>query len=391
VVGHDRSAAGTSALFYGHYDVQPVDPLELWEHDPFTPFIQSRADGTRAIRARGASDDKGQLMTFVEACRAWKSVAGRLPIPVSILLEGEEESGSPNLSPFMRDYAGELRADIGLICDTTMWDATTPAITTMLRGMCGEEITVTAANRDLHSGFYGSAAANANRVLVRILADLHDADGRVTIPGFYEGVPELPDALRRQWAKLRFDPAAFLGAVGLSVPAGERGRTVLEMVWSRPTCEINGMGGGYQGEGLKTVIPAKASAKISFRLVFDQDADAIRAAFRDFVRARIPADCKVAFEDHRASRAVRFPIEHPAFRKTRDSLSAEWGHEAVFIGGGGSIPITQDLKETLGMDAILAGFALGDDRIHSPNEKYELESFRRGVRSWARILHALAH
>jgi acetylornithine deacetylase/succinyl-diaminopimelate desuccinylase-like protein len=390
VVGHDRSAAGPSALFYGHYDVQPVDPLDLWEHDPFAPFIETRADGTRAIRARGASDDKGQVMTFVEACRAWKAVTGRLPIPVSLLIEGEEESGGVNLPPFLKANADELRADIGLICDTSMWDAATPAITTMLRGLCGEEIVIHAADRDLHSGFYGSAAANPNRILARILSDLHDADGRVTLPGFYDGVPELPETLRAQWETLGFDPAAFLGAVGLSVPAGERGRSALEMVWSRPTCEINGMGGGYQGAGFKTVIPSVASAKVSFRLVFDQDPHAIRAAFRDFVRARVPADCRVEFHEHGAGRAIRFPIEAPAFAKTRDALTAEWGKPAVFIGGGGSIPVTHELKQALGMDVILAGFALEDDRIHSPNEKYDLESFRRGVRSWARILDALA-
>jgi acetylornithine deacetylase/succinyl-diaminopimelate desuccinylase-like protein len=282
-----------------------------------------------------------------------------------------------------------LRADIGLICDTNMWDAATPAIQTMLRGLCGKESLIRAADRDLHSGFYGSAAANPNRILARILADLHDADGGVTIPGFYDGVPELPTTLREQWETLNFDAAAFLGAVGLSVPAGERGRTALEMIWSRPTCEINGMGGGYQGESFKTVIPSTASAKVSFRLVFDQDPHAIRAAFRDFVRARVPADCKVEFIEYGSGSAIRFPIEAPAFGRTRDALTAEWGRPAVFIGGGGSIPVTHDLKQALGMDVVLAGFALDDDRIHSPNEKYELESFRRGVRSWARILDAL--
>ncbi|MBC7799987.1 MAG: M20/M25/M40 family metallo-hydrolase, partial [Gemmatimonadaceae bacterium] len=352
--------------------------------------IETRADGTRCIRARGASDDKGQVMTFIEACRAWKHVNGALPIPLSILIEGEEESGGANLPPFLRAHADELRADIGLVCDTGMWDAQTPAILTMLRGLCGEEVVIHAANRDLHSGAYGSAAANPNRVLARILSDLHDADGRVTVPGFYNGVPELPDALRAQWDTLPFDPAAFLGAVGLSVPAGEAGRSVLEMTWSRPTCEINGMGGGYQGAGFKTVIPAKASAKISFRLVFDQDPHAIRAAFRDFVRARLPADCRVEFLEHGSGRAIGFPIDAPAFGRASQALADEWGRPAVFIGGGGSIPVTHDIKHLLGMDVVLAGFALDDDRIHSPNEKYDLESFRRGIRSWIRILGALA-
>lgn len=390
VVGHDRSASGPSVLFYGHYDVQPVDPLELWEFDPFDPRIQVREDGSKAIRARGASDDKGQVMTFIEALRAWKAVTGKLPVKVSVLLEGEEESGGVNLPPFLAQNADELRADIGLICDTNMWDPRTPAIQTMLRGLCGEEFTIHAADRDLHSGFYGSAAANPNRILARILSDLHDADGRVTLPGFYDGVPELPNALRAQWDSLDFDPAKFLGEIGLSVPAGERGRSVLEMVWSRPTCEINGMGGGYQGPGFKTVIPSVASAKVSFRLVFDQDPHAIRKSFREFVRARVPADCRVEFTEHGAGKAIRFPIEAPAFARTAEALGAEWGKKAVFIGGGGSIPVTHELKKALGMDVVLAGFALEDDRIHSPNEKYDLESFRRGIRSWARVLHALA-
>ncbi|NMJ43650.1 M20/M25/M40 family metallo-hydrolase [Roseomonas sp. JC162] len=390
VVAHDRSATGPSALFYGHYDVQPVDPLDLWDHDPFEPKIETRPDGSKVIRARGAADDKGQLMTFVEACRAWKEVAGALPVPITILLEGEEESGGANLPGFLEANAAELKADIGLICDTNMWDAATPAITTMLRGLVGEEIIVTAADRDLHSGFYGSAATNPNHVVARILADLRDADGRVTLPGFYDGVPELDPALKKQWDALPFDPKHFLGAVGLSVPAGEKGRSVLEMTWSRPTCEVNGMGGGYQGDGFKTVIPSKASAKISFRLVFDQDPHKVREAFRAFVRARIPADCKVEFLEHGAGRAIRFPIEDPAFQKARQALTDEWGREAFFIGGGGSIPVTHMLKTSLGMDVILAGFGLEDDRIHSPNEKYDLQSFRKGMRSWARILAALA-
>ena len=390
VVAHDRSAPGPSALFYGHYDVQPVDPLELWTTDPFEPSIGTLPDGTKVIRGRGAADDKGQLMAFVEACRAWKAVTGKLPIPISILLEGEEESGGVNLPGFLEANAAELRADIGLICDTNMWDASTPAIVTMLRGLCGEEVFIHAADRDLHSGFYGSAAANPNRILARILAELHDADGRVTLPGFYDGVPELPAALRDQWAGLGFDAAAFLGAIGLSIPAGEKGRSALEMVWSRPTCEINGMGGGYQGDGFKTVIPAVASAKISFRLVFDQDPHAVRRAFREHVRARVPADCRVEFKEHGAGQAIRFPIEAPAFAKTRDALTAEWGKPAVFIGGGGSIPVTHQLKQSLGMDVVLAGFGLEDDRIHSPNEKYNLESFHKGIRSWARILEALS-
>ncbi len=389
VTAHDRSAKGRSVLFYGHYDVQPVDPMNLWHNDPFDPKIVDTPDG-KVITGRGAADDKGQLMTFVEACRAWKAVTGALPLSVSILLEGEEESGGASLPPFIDANLDELRADVALICDTDMWDRNTPAITTTLRGLCGEEITVHAASRDLHSGMYGSAAANPNRVLARILADLHDADGRVTIPGFYDGVPELPQALRESWARLDFSESAFLGEVGLSVPAGEKGRSVLEQVWSRPTAEINGMGGGYQGDGFKTVIPAEAKAKVSFRLVFDQDPHAIRAAFRAFVQARLPADCRVTFHEHGSGRAIAFDPSSDAFRLTGEALTAEWGRPAAFIGGGGSIPVATLIKQKLDMDVILAGFGLPDDRIHSPNEKYSLRSFHKGIRSWVRVLAALA-
>jgi acetylornithine deacetylase/succinyl-diaminopimelate desuccinylase-like protein len=390
VVAHDRSTPGPTALFYGHYDVQPVDPLELWDRDPFDPAIETMPDGTKVIRGRGSADDKGQLMAFVEACRAWKAVTGKLPIGVSILLEGEEESGGVNLPGFLAANTAELKADIGLICDTNMWDPKTPAIVTMLRGLCGEEVIIHAADRDLHSGFYGSAAANPNRVLARILSDLHDDQGRVTLDGFYDGVPELPESLRAQWGTLGFTAEKFLGVIGLSVPAGEAGRDALEMVWSRPTCEINGMGGGYQGDGFKTVIPSMASAKVSFRLVFDQDPHKVRAAFRAHVQARLPADCRAEFIEHGSGQAIRFPDDDPAFGKARQALSDEWGKPAVFIGSGGSIPVTHMLKQSLGMDVVLAGFGLEDDRIHSPNEKYNLESFHKGIRSWARILEALA-
>lgn len=389
VLAKNHEAKGTKILFYGHYDVQPADPLELWEGDPFEPKIATLPDGSKEIRGRGASDDKGQLMTFIEACRAWKTVTGSLPVPITILLEGEEESGGVNLPGFLDATKDELQADVAMICDTNMWDKETPAITTSLRGLCAEEIFIHAAERDLHSGFYGSAAANPNHILARILADLRDAEGRVTIPGFYDGVPELPDALRKGWDGLGFSEKEFLGEVGLAIPAGEKGRSVLEQTWSRPTCEVNGMHGGYTGDGFKTVIPAVASAKISFRLVFDQDPHKIRAAFRDFVRARVPADCRVEFTDFGSGRAVTFEVDAPAFQRTQQGMSDEWGKQAAFVGGGGSIPVTTMIKEKLGLDVVMAGFGLSDDRIHSPNEKYSLTSFHKGIRSWARVLALL--
>ncbi|MEO1688193.1 MAG: M20/M25/M40 family metallo-hydrolase [Pseudomonadota bacterium] len=379
-----------SVLFYGHYDVQPVDPLELWEADPFDPAVVEVEGGAQAIRARGAADDKGQLMTFVEACRAWLAETGSLPLRVTILLEGEEECGSPSLPGFIRANRDDLARDLALICDTGMWDAETPAITASLRGLVGEEITVHAADRDLHSGIYGSAAANPLRVLSRILADLHDDQGRVTLAGFYDTVGEPPEAMKGPWDSLGFDVAGFLGEVGLSVPAGEADRTPLEQIWSRPTCEINGIAGGYAGDGFKTVIPAKATAKVSCRLAGRQDPDAVRAALRAHVEARLPADCRVEFHAHGSGPATVMDVDSPAFEAARRALSEEWEREAVFIGSGGSIPVAGLFRDVLGQESLMVGFGLEDDRMHSPNERYRLKSFRKGARSWARILAALA-
>jgi len=375
-------------LFYGHYDVQPVDPLSLWDRDPFDPELQDTPNG-KVIRARGAADDKGQLMTFLEACRAWKAVHGSLPGKLTIFLEGEEESGSPSLIPFMQQNAAELRADIALICDTGLFESTTPAITTMLRGLLGEELTIHGPNKDLHSGMYGGAAANPIRVLSKILANMTDATGRITIPHFYDGVTELPDAIRAQWQSLAFDHAKFLGDVGLSVPAGEQDRTPLEMLWSRPTAEINGIWGGYTGDGFKTVLPAEAHAKVSFRLVGEQDPFAIRAHFRTWVQDQLPADCTVEFHGHGNSPAGAMSIANPAFEAARQALTDEWGIPAAYVGCGGSIPIAGYFKTYLDMDAMLIGFGRDDDQIHSPNEKYDLECFHKGIRSWARLLAKL--
>jgi acetylornithine deacetylase/succinyl-diaminopimelate desuccinylase-like protein len=391
VVGH-YDGAGADApqvLFYGHYDVQPVDPIELWTRDPFDPAVVD-VDGEKQITGRGASDDKGQLMTFVEAARAWMAQTGGLPINVTVFFEGEEESASPSMVPFLTENADELKADVALVCDTNMWDRATPAISTMLRGLVYEEVFVHAASHDLHSGYYGSAARNPIHVLAAILADLHDKAGRVTIPGFYDGVPEVSAEQKAQWAELGFDEKAFFDAIDLSVPAGEAGYSTLEQIWSRPTAEVNGITGGYTGEGAKTVIPALASAKISFRLVGDQDPDRIRESFRAFVRERLPADCRAEFLSHGGDRAISQPIESPWVQKAKNALSDEWGRDAALIAMGGSIPVVTQFKTLLGMDTVLVGFALEDDRIHSPNEKYNLASFQRGTRSWARILAALA-
>ncbi len=387
VAHHDGPEGSPHVLFYGHYDVQPVDPLDLWDADPFDPRIKDLEPGRKVITGRGSSDDKGQLMLFVEACRAWKQVHGSLPCKITLLFEGEEESGSPSVKPFLDANSEELKADFAMVCDTGMWNRDTPCITVGLRGLVGEEVTIHAANRDLHSGVYGGAAANPIRILSRILADMHDETGRITIPDFYEGVEETPSQIKASWDKLDISP--LLGDIGLSVPSGEKGRSIPEMVWARPTAEFNGISGGYEGEGFKTVIAAQASAKVSFRLVGNQDPEAIRASFRKFVEDRVPADCSVTFHKHGGSPALQLAYDSPMVTKAASALTDEWPNKALVLAMGGSIPIVGDFKRRLGMDTLLVGFGLDDDRIHSPNEKYDLTSFHKGQRSWARILAAL--
>jgi acetylornithine deacetylase/succinyl-diaminopimelate desuccinylase-like protein len=277
-----------------------------------------------------------------------------------------------------------------MLCDTNMWDRKTPMITTMLRGLALEEVVIRAATRDLHSGLFGGAAVNPIHVLSKIIADLRDDKGAITVPGFYEGVSELPHVVADQWRALDFNEAKFLGDMGLSQPAGERGRSILELIWARPTCDVNGMIGGYTGAGSKTVLPAQASAKFSFRLVGAQDPEKVLASFRAFVEARLPPDCEAQFIRHGASPALTLPFASEPLSRARLALQQEWGVEPVLGGSGGSIPIVGEIKRDLGMDALMVGFGLDDDRIHSPNEKYELSSFHKGTRSWARILAALA-
>lgn len=388
VIAHSKTRdSGPHVLFYGHYDVQPADPVDLWKTPAFEPQMKE-VGGRKVIVGRGSADDKGQLMTFIEAIRAFVAAEGALPVNVTIMLEGEEETGSPSLAPFLEANKSELKADVALVCDTDMWNDTTPAITTMLRGLLLEEVVITAADRDLHSGLFGGAAINPIRVLGRIIASVHDDEGSVRIPGFYDGADELDPEIKRQWQTLDFSESKFLGEMGLSKPAGEKGRHVLEQIWSRPTCDVNGIIGGYTGTGSKTVIPARASAKFSFRLVGKQNPEKIRAAFREYVQKQLPPDCKAEFVSHGGSPALQLPLDSPYLKKARDALQAEWGVAAVLKGSGGSIPIVGNFKRDLGMDSLLIGFGVDDDRIHSPNEKYNLASFHKGTRSWARLLDA---
>ena len=376
-------------LYYGHYDVQPPDPLELWDTPPFEPAIVDGPHGRRLV-ARGAVDDKGQLMTFVEAFRAWQHVHGSLPVKVTVLLEGEEESGSHSLDGFLSDHRSELDADVCLISDTSLWDIATPAITYMLRGLVYLEVTLHGPSHDLHSGMYGGAVINPLNELSRILGELKDDRGVVQIPGFYDDVVEPGKAELAQWAALGFDESAFLAGAGLETPAGEAGRSTLERVWSRPTCDINGIWGGYTGAGAKTVIPAHASAKLSCRLVSDQDPQKIVAGVTSFFEARTPPDCRWKFRRHGASASVRVPVDSPHLEAARRALASTFGRDPVLIGCGGSIPVVGSIQRILGFDSLLVGFGLDDDRVHSPNEKFELRCFEMGMKSHAAMLAEFA-
>ena len=397
VVGHYEVESSTIAdqsavphlLYYGHYDVQPPDPLELWDHPPFEPSIVDSPHGKKIV-ARGAVDDKGQLMLFVEAFRAWMAVHGTLPCNISIILEGEEESGSPSLDPFLEQNKDELAADVCIVSDTGMWDVKTPAITTMLRGLVYIEATLHGPSMDLHSGMYGGAAANPCNDLCEILAQLKDGDGRIQIPGFYDDVEELSAEQKLQWESLNFDESEFLASAGLKTPRGEKGRTTLERTWSRPTCDINGIFGGYMGEGAKTVIAAKATAKISCRLVPSQDPQKIFNGLKSFLESRTPPDCRWDIHSHGLSPAIKVPVDSPWIDAARTGLETVYDNETKLIGTGGSIPLVGSIQKILGFDSLLVGFGLDDDRVHSPNEKFELECFRNGMKSHAAMLGEFA-
>ncbi|MGH6942784.1 MAG: dipeptidase [Geminicoccaceae bacterium] len=379
-------AHGPHILYYGHYDVQPPEPLEPWRSPPFEPAIVEAERGPRLV-ARGAVDDKGQLMTWLEALRAWHGVHGAPPVRVSVFLEGEEESGSPSLEPFLAAHRDELAADVCVISDTNMWDVDTPAVCTSLRGLLYVELTLSGPSHDLHSGLFGGAVPNPLNVLTRVLGELHDERGRVQIPGFYDDVREVGGGAL---AKLAFDEARFLASAGLTRPVGEAGYSTLERIWARPTCDINGIWGGYIGEGSKTVIPARGSAKLSCRLVPDQDPAKILDGLRAFLDARTPPDCHFEVTSMSATPAIRVPTGSPFLAAAERALERVFDRPPLRIGMGGSIPAVEAIRRLLGMESLLVGFGLDDDRVHSPNEKFELACFERGMRAHAAMLAEFA-
>ena len=387
VASHDGPPGydGPRVLFYGHYDVQPVDPIELWESPPFAAIVVDVPRGKRIV-ARGAVDDKGQVASFVEACRAWHATHGTLPCAVTMFIEGEEESGSANLDPFIKANKDLLKADVCVVSDTGMWDVDTPAITTMLRGLVYVDITVRGPSRDLHSGLYGGAVPNPINVLASIVAQLHDGDRRVQIPGFYDDVRELPARVAAMWKDLPWDDGEFLGEIGLAKGFGESGSSTLERTWSRPTCDCNGIMGGYTGAGAKTVIASQASVKLSCRLVAGQDPKKILAGIERFFRERLPAGCTMELHEHGCNPAIMVRDDSPYMKAAETGLRRAYGKAPYLIGSGGSIPAVGTIQRELGIDALLVGFGLDDDRVHSPNEKFEVKCFMNGAMSHAAML-----
>lgn len=371
-VGSDRP----TVLVYGHYDVQPPDPLELWTSSPFEPRIR---DGV--LYARGASDDKGQLFMHVKAAEAYLKTAGTLPVNLKFLIEGEEESGSVHLRPFIEAHRSLLSADVVAISDTALFAPGVPSITYGLRGLVYVEVELTGPVRDLHSGVYGGAVENPINALARLIAGLHDAQYRITIPGFYDDVRPLTEEERQAFRELPFDEQAWMEAIGVSAVRTEAGYTILEAITARPTLDVNGIWGGYQGKGAKTVLPAKAGAKISMRLVPDQDPEDIIAKTQCYFEQHTPPTCQLRFTALHGGRPVLVNTRHPALQAAAEAMARVFGRRPYFTREGGSIPVVADFKQLLGLDSVLMGFGLNSDAIHAPDEHFGLDRFRQGIES----------
>jgi acetylornithine deacetylase/succinyl-diaminopimelate desuccinylase-like protein len=386
VLGEWRKAKGApTVLVYGHYDVQPAEPLELWESPPFEPTIR---DGR--IYARGSVDDKGQLFLHVKALEAHLAVRGALPVNVIVLAEGEEEVGSANLEKFIADNAARLKADAVVISDSSMFGPGQPSILSSLRGLAYFEINVVGPSVDLHSGSYGGAVVNPATTLARIIATFHDADHHVVIPGFYDAVRDWDADARRAIRELPFDEAGFQHETGAPALGGEAGYSTLERIWTRPTCEINGMLSGYTGEGAKTVLPSKAMAKVSCRLVPDQTPEEIERLIDAHLQRVAPKGVTVTVSHLHGGRPWRAELDGPLFDAARRALSAAFGRDPVIVGEGGSIPVVGDFQRILGTPVLLMGFGLPGENAHAPNEWISDENFVMGAKAVAGFWDELA-
>lgn len=372
-------------LVYGHYDVQPVDPLEEWLSDPFRPEIREEN-----LYARGASDDKGQLFTYIKAAEAYLWTEGALPVNVKFLFEGEEEVGSKNLEPFVESHRELLRADVAAISDGLMLGPDKPSIVYALRGLTYVEVEVVGPKRDLHSGSFGGAIHNPAEVLAKLISQLKDEHGRILIPGFYDRVLPLTEEERQELSKLPFDEEEFRNEAGVPRTWGEEGYTVLEQISARPTLEVNGIVGGFTGEGAKTIIPARARAKISMRLVSEQDPAEIARLFQEYVESICPDTVRIAVETHGLAEPALVDISIPEMKAAIKAYEKGFGKKPVFIREGGTIPVVSLLKKELGLATILLGFGLPDDNLHAPNEKIYLPNFYRGIDTLIHFYNALA-
>ena len=387
VYGHWLHAGGDAptAMVYGHYDVQPPDPLNEWQTPPFEPDVR---DGK--IYARGATDDKGQMFTHIKSIEAWLKSTGKLPINVKVVIEGEEEVGSKNLDQFLESHKDELRSDIAVISDTSQYAPGIPAITYGLRGILACEVTLHGPNQDLHSGVFGGAVTNPVNALARLIGSLHDAHGRVQIPGFYDAVVDLTPAERQRFAALPYNEQAFFAGVGTTGGWGEEGYTSLERRWARPTCDVNGVFGGYQGEGPKTIIPARATAKITCRLVPAQDPERLTESLRTFLERQCPPGIRFEFKHWHGCPAFVFDADSPAMNAAREAIRDAFEREPVMIREGGSIPVVATFREILGVDTLLLGWGQNTDNLHGPNEHFSLADFQKGIRASAHLWQKLA-
>ena len=375
-----------TVLFYGHYDVQPPDPLDLWTTPPFQPEIRDDK-----IYARGACDDKGQVSCFLEALRATHTVAGDFPINITVLIEGEEECGSDNLEPFIEQHKDRLQADIAVVSDTAMWDDGTPAITYALRGITYFDLKLHGPSRDLHSGVFGGTVPNPATQLINVLGQLLDDNHHVTVPGFYDDViPTTPDEAA-EWDNLTFSDEAWAKEAGVSELLGEQGFTTLQRRWARPSCDVNGIYGGYMGEGAKTVIPSFAGAKVSFRLAANQDPEKINAAFTRWLHDHTPPGCTWEITHHGSAHPVAVATDSPYMAAAKRAMHLGTDTEPVLVRDGATIPVIATFKNLLGLDTLLMGFGRTDDNIHSPNEKFDLSGLLAGTRSHAALIHGLAN